>query len=56
MAAAECVERARATQNEETRVSLLALGRKWIDLAQHRSDSSALRIALEAFSDPKITE
>ena len=53
-AAAECLESARATPDEETRASLLALAQKWIDLTQHRPDGSALLAALEVFNDSQI--
>jgi len=54
VAAAECLERARATQDEEARASLLALAQKWMDLAQHRFDSSAFLAVLEVFNDSQI--
>ena len=50
-AAAECLELARATQDERTREGMVALAQKWLDLAYHRSDKSSLLTMLEAFND-----
>jgi hypothetical protein len=50
-AAADCIDIARGTQDEQTRVALIVLAQQWLDLAQNGSDDGALVGALQAFSD-----
>jgi hypothetical protein len=50
-AAAECLELARMTRDEATRVGLLALAQKWLVLAQHHTDNDTVLVELEAFNN-----
>jgi hypothetical protein len=55
-AAADCIDIARGTTDERTRVSLLVLAQQWLDLAQNGSDDRALVGALQAFNDWQMWE
>ena len=50
-AAVECIELARASEDEGTRAGLVALAQKWLDFADYRSDKRSLFTVLEAFND-----
>jgi hypothetical protein len=53
-AAADCIDIARGTTDEQTRVALLVLAQQWLDLAQNESDDLALVGTLQAFGDWQI--
>ena len=51
LAAAECLDLARAAQDEQKRVILLTLAQKWLELADPHSEESTFLSALEAFNN-----
>ena len=50
-AASDCLHLARCAHDKAMRGALLELAQQWLDLAQDRSDDSALFAAIEAFTD-----
>jgi hypothetical protein len=50
-AAAECLELARTTQDERTRVRLVLLAQKWLELATHPFGRTSIFTLLEAYND-----
>ena len=55
-AAVECMELARVTQDEPTRARLVALVRKWLELADYPSGKTSLPTLLEAFNIWQMTK
>jgi hypothetical protein len=52
-AAEECIELARATPHEGTRVGLLTLAQKWLHLAHYRLENRSFLAALQVFNDSR---
>jgi hypothetical protein len=46
--AVDCIDIARGTQDEQTRVALIVLAQQWLDLAQNGSEDNDLVGALQA--------
>jgi len=53
-AAAECIELARTTHDTGTRVDLLALAQKWLDVASHRFPPDQFLALLEEFNERQL--
>jgi hypothetical protein len=53
-AAADCIELARQSHDQERRASLLALAQKWLDIAGHRSPLQRFQTALEEFNKQQL--
>jgi hypothetical protein len=53
-AAADCIELARQSHDQERRASLLALAQKWLDIASHRPPLHRFQKALQEFNTQQL--
>jgi hypothetical protein len=53
-AAAECLAIAKSTTEQDTRMRLVVLASKFLDLAQAQGDDQALRVLMDEFNDAQM--